>query len=314
MAFWRPDDDAPVHLVDTSDGWRLKVLEFPGPGGKGTVYLQHGLGASHNNFDLHPHGPSPARWLAQRGWRVFSGDLRGRSGPGPAKSWRFSDYLLRDVPALCAFVRRRTGERVHFIGHSMGGILGLSHAALDGGRDLASVTTLGAALHYGLSPNAFSRLLPLRPLLERLPMIPNVLGHRLLGALWAMKLLPGWHYRRSNMTLRSVLAFHGHAAADLTIAELLELATTFSGEGILCEELGRRLPELAARLPVPWFSVAGAYDLQCPPDAAAWTYERISAPRKQWLLCPEYGHFDLACGKSAERDVWPEVVRFLENC
>ena len=310
--WWRPDDDIPVHAVDTPDGWRLPVREYPGPGGKGTIYLQHGLGASQKNFDLHPHGPSLARWLAARGWRVFTGDLRGRAA-GPSRTWRFSDYLLRDMPALCGFVRKRAGERVHLIGHSMGGILGLSHAGLDAGAQLASVTSLGSALHFGLGSNAFSQLLPLRPLISWLPGIPNVLAHRLLGPLWALKLLPSWHYRRANMDIPSLLAFHAHAASDISIAELLELASTFSGEGILCEELGRRLPEIAAKLPVPWLCVAGELDSQCPPVLAEWTYQKLTAPRKQWLLCKQYGHYDLAGGRDAARDVWPQVESFVQS-
>jgi len=35
---------------------------------------------------------------------------------------RFDDYAIDDVPAIIQFVRRRTGKKPVFLGHSQGGI------------------------------------------------------------------------------------------------------------------------------------------------------------------------------------------------
>lgn len=316
--FWKPLDDAPAHPVSTSDGWTLRLREYKPEAGKddgkrGAVLLLHGLGASHRNFDLHPHGPSLARWLAGKGRRVFVAELRGRGKERPTRTWRFSDYLLRDLPALTAAAREWAGGPVHFVGHSMGGILGLAHASLSGGADLASMTTVGTALHYGVGGSKFSRGLKWKPILSRMTRMPNTLIHKAFAPLWALKLLPAWHYRRENMDAAAVIAFHAHAPVNITIAELLELSTTFSGEGILCEELGRRLPELAERQPAPWLCLGGTLDQQCPPDAMKWTFERLSAPRKELTVLPGYGHFDLLGGRNAPRDVYPAVEGFLRS-
>jgi len=318
---FRPDEPPRLHRVETADGWPLSVAEYPAESPRGTVLLQHGLGGSALNFDLHPHGPSLARWLASRGWRVFCPNLRGRGPaglpPGRRRDWRFSDYVLHDVPAASAFVRAETGGSFHWVGHSLGGILGLLHAAREGG--VRSLVTVGSALHYGVGPSAFRGLLPFRAILERLPRLPMGLLHALWGPLAGAKLLTSpWHYRAANMTRRAILSYHAYGQTDVTIPELVELGTTFDGEGIFCDALGKRLPELAARIETPWLAFAAGRDLQCPPATARWTFDRVQAPRKEWVLCSkdqgftlDYGHFDLIGGIHSETEVFPKIEAFL---
>lgn len=321
----KPARDMKVHHAPTKDGWNLGLVEYRG-GDRGTVYLQHGLGSRYTSFDLHPAGPSLARWLAGRGWRVFAGNLRGRAPEGerPPKAgrkWNFSDYLLRDVPALCRSVYEISGGPFHFIGHSLGGILGLAYAAREGAGQIGTMTTLGSALHYGVGSSRYSDLLKWRGILERVPYYPTSLLHVLWGPLSAVKLLPdAWHYNRDNMDAGAVLAYHAHANVDLTRAELLELGTTFEGDGILCAELGRRLPELAARIGVPWLFIGAPRDPQCPADTAAWTFERIAAPRKERVLAglsrgfsADYGHLDLVCGRRAPEEIWPLLEKHMDG-
>ena len=302
-----------IHHVRTKDGWNPGLVEYRG-GDRGTVYLQHGLGSRYTSFDLHPKGGSLARWLAGRGWRVFAGNLRGRApeGPRPAGSrlnWNFSDYLVRDVPAHCDFVAQETGGPFHFVGHSLGGILGLAYTAGPGARHIRTLTTLGSALHYGAGSSRYADLLKWRGILEKIPYYPTSWLHVLWGPLSALKIFSDpWHYNRENMDSGSVLAYHSQANVDLTRAELLELGTTFEGEGILCAELGRRLPELAARLAVPWLAIDAVLDPQCPEDTAAWTYAKVSAPAKARVTASkkagfsiDYGHLDLVCGGARPR-------------
>ena len=72
---WALAGDVPTHTVRTRDGWPLEVAEYPGSGERGVVYLQHGLSSNRRVYDLHPHGPSLARWLSEQGYKVFAGNL-----------------------------------------------------------------------------------------------------------------------------------------------------------------------------------------------------------------------------------------------
>jgi len=270
-----------THTVATPDGWKLGLLEYDG-GARGTIYLQHGLGSNALNFDLE-HAFRPARWLAQRGWRVFAGSLRGRAPGEPhgGRSWTFSDCET-DARALAGRVAELAGP-FHWVGHSLGGILGLRL-----GGPILSLTTLGSALNYSEGGSVFPRLLPLR----RLPMpavLPARLGHM---ALAPVIYAAGRLYRRLDWC--AARSFHANQG-DLSSAELRELADVVVAAP-------RPLPEVKA----PWLCVAGSHDSQCPPATARWTYERVAAPRKRWLLMEGFAHVDLAIGRGAEA-VWSAV-------
>lgn len=293
-----------AHDVRTADGWRLGLLECP-PGGaaRGTVLIVHGLGATPFNYDL-PGVFSPARWLAARGWRVFLGGLRGRR-PGeerPGGGWRFSDYVERDAPALEAAVRSLCGGPFHWIGHSLGGIVGLIHA-FGGERELVSLTTLGSALNYTVGGSFLPRLAPLRGRLGLIRRVPSRLYHRLLSPFWASGLLPCLIYRRENLGFRAAMSFHWNGQTDLSVAELEEVAER------ALDAAPRPFPPLTR----PLLSVAGTHDRVCPPDTVRWTYERLTAPRKEWLLVDGVGHFDLAVSQAARERTWPAVEAFMEN-
>src|SRR5205085_10796008 len=93
------------------------------------VLLCHGLASCAATWDM-GHGPSLARWLAARGHSVFALELRGagesdRPRPLGRKSYGFGvhEYLTADIPSAVERVLEATGaERLHWVGHSMGGI------------------------------------------------------------------------------------------------------------------------------------------------------------------------------------------------
>lgn len=293
-----------AHDVRTADGWRLGLLECPAHGAaRGTVLIVHGMGATPLNYDL-PGLFSPARWLAARGWRVFLGALRGRR-PGEERAgggWGFSDYAAQDAPALEAAVSALAGEPIHWVGHSLGGIVGLLHSF--GGRSrLASITALGSALNYTVGGSDIARLAPLRGRLGFLSRIPTRLYHRLMSPVWASGLLACRLYRLENLGWRGALAFHLTGQTDISVAELEEAAVR------ALEPEPPPFPPLHA----PFLSVAGSHDRVCPPETARWTYDRLEAPRKEWLLVEGVGHFDLAVSEAARERTWPAVEAFMEN-
>jgi len=323
----RPLDPPRTHTVKTSDDFRLAVHEYPSSDSKGVVYLQHGLGGTPACFDLSPHTASLARWLAARGWTVFTGALRGRHpsvGPkrGPIEENRFSKYLVEDAPAIGRFITAKTGGRFHWVGHSLGGIVGLGYAAREGRDTLASLTTVASALHYGVGGSRLGELRSLEPLLRYLPSLPSRLVHRLASPLAAVGVFGAdtFQYNPENMTPSARFSFHAHAVADMSASELLELKSTLEGEGILPAQIGERMPEICREISVPYFALAGSGDQQCPPATARWTFDGIKAPRKNWLLLGEeegysadYGHVDLISGIHAEREVFGRIEAFLSS-
>jgi lysosomal acid lipase/cholesteryl ester hydrolase len=73
--------------------------------------------------------------------------LRGRGGSDtPNGSWCFDDYAKKDLPATLDYIREETGyDKLHWVGHSMGGMLYYAVAgALDHQEKIASATTMAS--------------------------------------------------------------------------------------------------------------------------------------------------------------------------
>ncbi|XP_063237892.1 lipase 3-like [Bacillus rossius redtenbacheri] len=132
-----------AHTAVTEDGYLLTLHRVPRgrEAGTGTaaapaapgppVLLQHGLLAASDLWLLLPPGKSLAFMLADRGYDVWLGNVRGNaygrrhlnmSASAPA-FWDFSfhEHGLLDLAAMVDAVLAASGhERLHFVGHSMG--------------------------------------------------------------------------------------------------------------------------------------------------------------------------------------------------
>lgn len=116
-AAWPPG--AVSHVVDL-DG-PVRYLDLGGPAGAPVLLCVHGLGGSATNWGLlAPH-------LADR-YRVVALDLFGHGGSGVPTGPR-RDALTADRRLLDRFIREVVGEPVVLLGHSMGGVVALLHAA-----------------------------------------------------------------------------------------------------------------------------------------------------------------------------------------
>lgn len=134
--------------VHAPDGVRLHLTEVSGPSttdGSPTFLLLHGFA---QNRLAYTRGALPGGLVA-RGARVLVGELRGHGLSDPAQAgWALDEHLRLDMPALVRRACERGGvDRVHLMGHSMGGILG--YAMLARSHRLASLTTFGAPVVLG---------------------------------------------------------------------------------------------------------------------------------------------------------------------
>ncbi|HRP70898.1 MAG TPA: alpha/beta fold hydrolase, partial [Turneriella sp.] len=67
----------------------------------------------------------------------------GSEGPhtGRGKQWSVDDYLLCDLPTACEYIINETGApKLHWVGHSMGGILGFFYQIRHEASNLQSFT------------------------------------------------------------------------------------------------------------------------------------------------------------------------------
>ena len=153
--FWEwfyqvPTSQDETAFFTTRDGWRLALHRYR-PQGESEglpVILCHGLGGNQHSFDLHG-APSLAPYLKSCGRDAWVVELRGSGAsdrPGLCianlpYSWGFDDHLECDIPAAIHYVLERTrASAVHWVGHSMGGMLAEAHIARHNDHRIASVT------------------------------------------------------------------------------------------------------------------------------------------------------------------------------
>lgn len=149
-----PTLEEATRIVRADDGQALALTEMRRAGARGsaesdtapTFLLLHGFAQNRLAYTL---GPMPAA-LVDRGARVFLGELRGHgdSTVQQGRAWTLEDHLDRDCPALLREVRDAAQtERVHLIGHSMGGLLGCG--LLGRGARFASFTAAATPILLG---------------------------------------------------------------------------------------------------------------------------------------------------------------------
>jgi len=143
-----------IHTVTTRDLWKIRVCRYRRGRVEGEpVLLVHGFNANQNNF-TNPEGHCLVDYLVARGYDCWTVDLRGcRSSQPPFERRRtdptLDDYLLEDLPAVIQYIRKATGyAQVHWIGHSMGGMLLYAYVQIHGDDAIASGVTLGAPLGF----------------------------------------------------------------------------------------------------------------------------------------------------------------------
>lgn len=332
-SFWSARYRVPLgaqacHWVTCEDGWRIALHHYPGAANLKAhpVILCHGVGANASTFDLGPEA-SLARYLSGLGLDVWSLELRGfseRTKPtlfGP-RSWdiAFDDFVDLDLPAAIAHVKAQTGaKQVHWVGHSMGGMVALCFAQGPHADALASLTAVGSPMSVEVGPllKLGARLGGVLRLLRRLPLgvlsrlgIPGPLHHPLV------KLF----FRLAHVEPRKVREVMANMSCDIPAS----LGRQMCGWGlhghILGVRGGRDFTDGLSKVHTPLLAIAGQDDSIAPPASVYASVQRVLSPRKAWISCgtPEsgaraYGHVDLLLGRDVARDVFPKVAGWIAS-
>lgn len=312
-----------VSFVTTPDGWQLAVSHYRsaahGPATRRhPVLLCHGLGANRLTFDADPRY-SLAAWLVAQGFDVYAVELRGhglseKPGGGKRWGWGIAEYAEIDLPAVFAHVLELTQkEALHYVGHSMGGILLYTRSAL-GDTNIRSGVTIGSSLDYSGLPSMFHAVAPLAPLSYLLSFVPVHWGALLSS--WATRFSARWVdaslVNGSNVELDVFRRMAANLLHPVSSRVLRDLALAITGRGMkssggstyneLLQERGYGFPVL---------SIAGAGDILCPPETVARFGTETHAFARAHGHQADYGHLDLVMGLHAEREVWPLVNEWL---
>lgn len=318
----------------TQDGWKLALYhKSPENIGStmGPILLVHGLGANRYNMDAPVHEINFAEYLRTRGHDVWVAELRGAGRSRytgkfwkKRKTYNFNDLVFQDVPALIHKVLEETGaKKVHWVGHSLGGML--AYASMINGRaDLfESVVTVGSP---GISANQhplLDFLFPLRSILKLKKWAPYR-SASLVG-----KLFPRITKRIACPALANHSLMHHEDVRALVSMALSPVSTRLvqqfanwyqeSRDQAATGQQGDYWKNLD-KITRPTMFVAGAGDKLVPLKNIEEVFNKIESENKKLLVCSkangfagDYGHIDLLLARSARYEIYPEIASWIET-
>lgn len=324
------DPENELHKIETSDGVEIAVWRYrpddPDSSSE-PVLLVHGLGANHRNLALNEEN-GVVQYLTEHGYDCWAVDLRGRGGSEtPGGGWSFDDYVQKDLPTTLDYVLDETGySQLHWIGHSMGGMLYYAVAgALNRQEQIASAVTLASPFgmqeplmvnRLALRINRMFRSLKQLPLLDKLPLNRETIQDQLSSLPVPLRKLPQSYLARWLGFF--LLLFKRWLPKDFVLAymnpEQVNDATIKKGvnevvEGVSYGEiiqfvdwvLNDRWTDTeqsidyargAIDLSVPILMIGGAEDRMTPSHHLKWGFKSMDASDKKFVIAGKDNGFE----------------------
>jgi pimeloyl-ACP methyl ester carboxylesterase len=323
------DRPAPTRLeVTASDGWPLTVFHrapshrrFVEP-----IVLCHGLANNHLFFEFQPpHNLAMA--LSDAGFDCYSVDLRGSGGSTPPHEgpWQvtFDDHVRLDVPAVLALLEARHGQgvKVIWVGHSLGGLLGVAASNSSLSSHLKALVTIGSPVFFPRK-QAVARLLKAAQFLSPW----GDFDARILRAFapLAGRIDPGAVVRSTanlrNLTPLTERQLLANVFAPMWRGVLGQLEDWTNSNTFRSEDRAVDYRAALAELTVPVLVLGGTVDGLCPEEATRHYFQALQAPDKTLHVFgrangqqEEYGHGDLVVGRNVETEVYPTIVEFARR-
>lgn len=316
-----------THFVETPDNWNIALSSYTPKeqvSKAHPVLLCHGLGSNRLAYNLDKEH-SLALFLAAQGYDVYAVDLRGHGlseKPGAGGSdkkwdWGFNEYAYEDLPSAINKVIELSGkEKLHFIGHSMGGILLYCLQAMNQNLSIQSGMTIGSTLNYHNSKTVFNLFVKFKPLTGLINKAPIHYTALLSSALtqFSRIFIDPVYVCADNVETQSYRKLMENSMQATSAKVLSELALAINGKGMKNRE-GVRYEALLneAGYSFPILAIAGTRDTQCSPEAAARFGTHWQNFGKKYGHSCNYGHMDLLSGENSPQEVWPEIELWLNQ-
>ncbi len=249
---------------------------------------------AHGTFSNHRTCGGLARYLSALGHDCWLVDFEGHGHSGTVKPTAdFEALFLSGTEAALLHVGEQTGQKIHWIGHSGGGLAALMLLARypQYTTMLQSLVTLGSqACNAGHTSSARLTLRLFRTLTMLLGFVP------------AKRIGLGPENEHAKVMLQWYR---------------WNLAATWQGyDGFDYLHALEQHPQLTS---VPVFSIAGTGDgFIAPPTACLKLHELLPSNTKNWLECgiaqgfsEDFSHARLISSRTAAREIWPRIGDWL---
>lgn len=320
---WQEEPKADeVYTVRTSDGWRIKLYRrFNAECIGEPIFFCHGLTGNPFNF-LYPRDVSPVDTLVDQGFDCWVIDLRGnrRSEPpiGTSRySGTFRDYYAKDIPAALEQIQTITGyDKVHWIGHSMGGMLLYAYLITRGSDRIATGTTLGSPPGF---KNSETRIM--HKVIWFATTFP-FLAERYLHGLAPLTQLETREdsplpLNGQNMS-KEVWYFNTFELPPTAVTK--ELTDCGSRKVWILKEDNLNMENLLPSIDIPLHLLAAPLDTLGSQRAIETFFDEVASTDKTLTVLSrangnefDYDHIDLAFGKNAAKEVFEPIGRWIQD-
>ncbi|MFC1853786.1 alpha/beta fold hydrolase [candidate division CSSED10-310 bacterium] len=318
------------HAIQTADGIVLTLYRYrpeTAPRMKYPLIMCHGMSVNRFHFD-NGSDISIARYFQKAGFDVWLLELRGcgNSTPPPLlipdQRFTFDHYVRHDVPDAIEYVRQKTkAEKVHWLGHSLGGMVFYGYVTLFGDDPIASATLIASAVDFSMwtTPNRRLYWKLFYYFCCLLPSVPHRYFTRAFFPIipWLMK---KWPYppglmkiiNGDNLSRLQLWQFFYNALSNLPRGLVLQ-SIRWVAEGDLKSVDGRHhYLEGARKLRCPLLIVASKGDVSIPIRTIQPGYDYALSEDKQFKILeptrPEHailGHADMIYSYASYTEFFP---------
>ncbi|KAG0608302.1 hypothetical protein M758_8G095300 [Ceratodon purpureus] len=345
--------------VQTSDGFLLGLQHIPyGVAGitndtqkRPPVFLQHGLTQGGDDWVLNSPSQSLAYILADRGFDVWIGNLRGtRFSHGHTTlspddwrfwDWSFNEHASIDMPTMVGYVQRSTASQVYYVGHSQGTIMALA-AMSDpdtGMSNLLKASALLAPIAYMQHMKSQLLSVSVDLMLDKIVGIfgtrefnlNNEVGEKLLGLACAepnvfcdnlFRAYTGPNCCFNDSRALYYLQWEPQSTSTKNLQHLAQMIRSGKFERFDYGWLGNIIhykqgtPPLydLSRIPSATniLMVSGGQDGLADPSDVKKLQDEMTC-QVESLILPSYGHADFVVGTQAHVDVYNRVIQYFQS-
>lgn len=342
------------HTVKTKDGFLLSVQRIPhgknplnvqsGP----PVFLQHGLFQGGDTWFLNSAEESLGFILADRGFDVWVGNVRGtRWSHGHVTlsvhdrefwDWSWQDLAQNDMVDMLSYVYTKTNSKVLFVGHSQGTIMGLAAFTVPDTVKMIEAAALLTPISYLDHITSRFALRAVKMHLDQMLLTLGIhqlnfrsdIGVQIIDSLCdghmdcsnLLSVITGTNCCFNRSRVEYYLEYEPHPSSTKNLNHLFQMIRkgTFAkydyGFWGNLKRYGSLHPpafdlqDIPESLPL-WMGYGGTDDLADVTDVKRTIKELKSEP--ELLYVDHYGHLDFIMGTDANTEVYDNLINFFQS-
>ncbi len=327
-----PDIPDELHFVKTRDNVLITLHRYL-PRGENQhgepVLFCHGLGANKYNLDFDERY-SLARYLTRRGYDSWVISLRGAESLSTRGfigriNWdfNFDTFVEYDIKDAIDYILEKTNKKaVHWVGHSMGGMLLYACAIRWGSERIKSGVTLGSPVGFNKVDRHVKLLINTDLFLKNLKKLPlNIIARWTapLTGLFRSKIITH-QMNPENVDFRVIRRAQFNDVTPLSTKLLMQFRDWLENDEFRTFNKNLNYKENLDKINIPVLVIAGKKDKMAVIDDVRYAYEKITSKDKQYLelscennFSSDYGHIDIVFGKRAPEEVFPVILAWLDR-